>query len=99
MKTDPVELWHKARLGPRKLVSYQVWRHGHWHALRLGRRSDRIVDEQQHLRAAAEWLARAQDATPDVAEVWGLYERMVEGMPEGSQSELIQAVTRTFIAQ
>lgn len=37
------------------------------------------------------------DAEPDVAEAWRLYDEMVSLMPEGGQTEVLQAITRTFI--
>jgi serine/threonine-protein kinase len=43
------------------------------------------------------YVMTMNQATPDVAEAWALYERMVSLMPEGPQSEQIQAITQTFI--
>lgn len=64
MKTDPVQLWHRARLRPLALWRYRPWHDGHLQALRRGGRYEAGPDAL-HLRAAADWLARAQDASDD----------------------------------
>jgi TolB-like protein len=43
------------------------------------------------------YVMTMNQATPDVAEAWALYDRMLSLMPEGPQSEQIQASTETFI--
>ena len=63
---DSADLWHRARLKPVLLWRYRVWKPGHAHAVFSGRRSSSATAcDATHLQAAAEWLARAQDASPD----------------------------------
>lgn len=67
MKTDAVELWHTAKLRPVQLLRYRLWKRGHLDALRRDPgldRDERIRADAVHLTAAADWLARAQDASP-----------------------------------
>lgn len=63
---DAASLWHTARLNPALLWRYRVWKPGHAHAV-FGRRHapSASASDATHLQAAAEWLGRAQDASPD----------------------------------
>lgn len=68
MTLDSAEVWQSARFRPLLLWRYRVWLNGHAHAM-FGRRraleSGLTTADADHVRAAAEWLARAQDATTD----------------------------------
>ena len=68
MKQDSVELWHTARLSLLRLWRYRPWVSGHAAALwrtRVVREPLASSDDDKHLRAAAAWLACAQDASGD----------------------------------
>ena len=61
---DGAPLWHRARLLRRRVLRYRFWVKGHVAALRHQTDPSATVplaDDETHLRAAAAWLARAQD--------------------------------------
>jgi hypothetical protein len=63
---EPAGFWHAARLRPTQLWRYRLWVEGHAGTL-LRRRSalqpGSVEPDNVHLKAAAEWLAAAQDAS------------------------------------
>jgi hypothetical protein len=65
---DAVPLWHRARLDFARAKRYRPWHSGHLGALMHCRdvtRRDSPYGDDVHLAAAAGWLARAQDASPE----------------------------------
>jgi hypothetical protein len=95
---DSVELWHSAKLRPITLWRYRLWLTGHARAVlaqRRGRPPGRIGPDAEHLRAAAEWLAVAQDATADGGVV-GRY-RLDKGWTS-SYPETTGYIVPTFLA-
>ena len=74
LTSDPVDLWHTARLRPSIVWRYRLWRNGHAKAVFVRRRADAAETsaDSLHLEAAAAWLCRAQDLSGD-AGVIGRY--------------------------
>jgi len=96
MKPDTAELWHKARLRPRHLWRYRLWRPSHARAALKAQPYDAAsATDERHLTAAAEWLARAQDASGDGGVV-GRY-RFDRGWTS-SYSETTGYIVPTFLA-
>lgn len=59
------QLWHSARFRRWLLWRYRIWVPGHAAALFRSSGAGAVMDDAVHLRAAADWLARAQDASGD----------------------------------
>lgn len=93
---DSRELWHVSRLHPSLLWRYRLWKQGHARAVFRRRSADaRLAADATHLKAAAEWLALAQDATDDGGVV-GRY-RFDRGWTS-SYPETTGYIVPTFIA-